>query len=139
SVPTAAATQDVGVFSTAHNTGAIGEADFDHFTLASQPGALASYEAEAPANVLGGAAAVRACPTCSGTAAVGGLGAGATVTFTGVTAPAAGSYRVTFVYLDGAAPSTQATMSVNCGPAQAVPFPASGNPYGVTVSLPLAA
>jgi hypothetical protein len=31
SVPSAAATQDVGVFATAHNTGAIGEVDFDGF------------------------------------------------------------------------------------------------------------
>jgi hypothetical protein len=34
SVPTAAATQDVGVFMTSHSSGTIGEVDFDHFTLA---------------------------------------------------------------------------------------------------------
>ncbi|MCQ4080382.1 NEW3 domain-containing protein [Streptomyces sp. RB6PN25] len=33
SVPSAATTQDVGLFSTAHNSGTIGETDFDHFTL----------------------------------------------------------------------------------------------------------
>lgn len=33
SVPSAAATQDVGVFMTAHNTGTAGEVDFDHFTV----------------------------------------------------------------------------------------------------------
>jgi hypothetical protein len=33
SVPSAAATQDVGVFMTAHNSGTVGEVDFDHFTV----------------------------------------------------------------------------------------------------------
>jgi hypothetical protein len=32
-VPSAPATQDVGVFPTSHNSGTIGEADFDGFTL----------------------------------------------------------------------------------------------------------
>jgi hypothetical protein len=32
-VPTAAATQDVGVFMTSHNSGTIGEVDFDHFNV----------------------------------------------------------------------------------------------------------
>jgi len=35
SVPSAAATQDVGVFMTSHSSGTIGEVDFDHFTLGS--------------------------------------------------------------------------------------------------------
>jgi hypothetical protein len=33
SVPSAAATQDVGIFMTSHSSGTIGEADFDQFTL----------------------------------------------------------------------------------------------------------
>jgi uncharacterized repeat protein (TIGR01451 family) len=32
-VPSAAATQDVGVFMTSHSSGSIGEVDFDHFTV----------------------------------------------------------------------------------------------------------
>jgi hypothetical protein len=34
SLPSASAAQDVGVFATSHNSGAVGEVDFDHFTLA---------------------------------------------------------------------------------------------------------
>jgi hypothetical protein len=33
SLPSAAATQDVGVFATSHNSGMAGEVDFDHFTI----------------------------------------------------------------------------------------------------------
>jgi hypothetical protein len=32
-VPSAAATQDAGVFATSHNSGVVGEADFDHASL----------------------------------------------------------------------------------------------------------
>jgi hypothetical protein len=34
-VPSAAATQDVGLFATSHNTSMVGQAEFDHFTIAS--------------------------------------------------------------------------------------------------------
>jgi hypothetical protein len=37
SLPSAAATQDVGMFMTAHNSGVLGEVDFDHFGLAAAP------------------------------------------------------------------------------------------------------
>jgi hypothetical protein len=86
-VPGQAATQDAGVFITSHTTGTPAQAVFTDFTVTAEGGRLRPYEAEAPANLLAGGASVASCANCSGGAKVGFVGSGATLTFTGVTAP----------------------------------------------------
>ncbi len=90
-------------------------------------------EAEASGNVRTGTAAVYACPGCSGGSKVGYLGMGATLKFTGVQAPAAGSYVLRVGYLSEDPRSF--TVSVNGGTPQTVSPPRSGkgnagNPSG---------
>ena len=139
SLPSAAATQDVGMFMTAHTSGTLGEVDFDHFGLAAAPPSAWSYEAEAQGPVA--PATVQPCAACSGGSKVSGVGNDGSLTFN-VAAPAAGTYPVTLAYLDGSATGLQAAVSVNGGAAQTVTFPPTGSfdvSSTVTVSLPLVA
>jgi hypothetical protein len=142
-VPGQAATQDAGMFVTSHAAGNPGQVTFGGFSTAATataPALATSYEAEAPGNTLAGGAVVQSCPACSGGAKVGYVGNGGALAFTNVTAPSAGTYRVTLVYCSG--DPRPAMISVNGGTAQALSFPATGG-YGttgtMTVSLPLAA
>ncbi len=137
-----AATQDAGMFLTSHAAGQPGQATFSGFTVtgsAATPPLATSYEAEAAANTIAGGAGATACPTCSGGAKVGFVGAGGTLTFTGVTVPSAGTYQVTIAYLDGSATGRQADVTVNGGPAQLVQFAPTGSFSTVgTLTVPLA-
>ncbi len=140
-----AATQDAGMFLTSHAAGQPGQATFKGFSVtagAAAPPLATSYEAEAAANTIAGGAGATACTTCSGGQKVGFVGEGGTLTFTGVTAPSAGSYQVTIAYLDGSASGRQADVSVNGGPPQLLSFTPTGSFSAVgtmTVSLPLTA
>jgi hypothetical protein len=129
-VPDQDATQDAGMFLTSHAAGSPGQAVFSGFSVsggAAAPPGAASYEAESAANTLTGGAVVQACSTCSGGEKVGYVGEGGTLTFNGVTAPSAGTYRVTIAYCDGSATGRQATVSVNGGPAQTLSFTPTGS------------
>ncbi len=138
-MPGQASTQDAGVFITSHSAGSPAQAVFDDFTVdAGAGGGLTSYEAEAPADVLAGGASVASCGACSGGSKVGFVGSGATLTFTGVTVPAAGTYPVVIAYLDGSDAGRSATVSVNGGPPQTVKFTPTGDFSTVgTISVPL--
>jgi hypothetical protein len=144
-VPDQDATQDAGMFLTSHAAGSPGQAVFSGFSVsgsAAAPPGAASYEAESAANTLAGGAVVQACSTCSGGEKVGYVGEGGTLTFNGVTAPSAGTYRVTIAYCDGSATGRQATVTVNGGPAQTLSFTPTGSFTTVgtmTVALPLTA
>ncbi len=137
-----AATQDAGLFLTSHAAGQPGQATFKGFILnasAATPPLATSYEAEAAANTIAGGAGVAACSTCSGGEKVGFVGAGGTLTFSGVSVPSTGTYQVTIAYLDGSAPGRQADVSVNGGPAQLVQFTPTGSFSTVgTMTVPLA-
>jgi len=140
-VPGQAATQDAGLFLTSHAAGQPGQATFNGFTLnasAATPPLATSYEAEAAANTIAGGAGAAACPTCSGGEKVGFVGEGGTLTFNGVSVPAAGTYQVTIAYLDGSATGRQADVSVNGGTAQPVQFTPTGSFSTVgTLTVPL--
>ncbi|HEU5417015.1 MAG TPA: NEW3 domain-containing protein [Streptosporangiaceae bacterium] len=142
-VPGQNATQDAGLFVTSHATGSPAQAVFDGLTTsgsAATPAGATSYEAEAPANTLAGGAVVQNCTTCSGGSKVGYVGEGGTLTFTGVTAPSAGTYHVTIAYCDGSGRPAQ--VSVNGGTPQDLQFTSTGSFSTVgtmTVALPLAA
>ncbi|MFC0530999.1 hypothetical protein [Phytohabitans kaempferiae] len=85
-----------------------------------------SYEAEAPGNRLGGRAATREVATASGGSVVGWVGdhRDNTLTFTDVTVPAAGRYRVTVHYLTEE--RRAAAVEANGRFAQIVDFPSTG-------------
>jgi Carbohydrate binding module (family 35) len=140
-VPGQAATQDAGMFLTSHVSGSTGEAVFNGFAVASgatPPSLATSYEAEAPANTLAGGAVLASCPACSGGEKVGFVGNGGVLTFNGVTAASAGTYRLTIVYLDGSATGRQAQISVNGGTPQTVSFTPTGSFSTVgTMTVPL--
>jgi alpha galactosidase A-like protein/alpha galactosidase C-like protein/alpha-galactosidase-like protein/alpha-galactosidase-like CBM13-containing protein len=140
-VPGQAPTQDAGVFITSHTAGTPAQAVFDGFTATATGGGggkLVPYEAEAPANVLSGGASAASCTSCSGGAKVGFVGAGATLIFTGVTAPAAGTYPVVVAYLDGSDTGREATVTVNGGAPQTVKFtPTGGFDTVGTATVPL--
>ncbi len=109
---------------------------------ATPPALATSYEAESAANTLVGGAGVQSCATCSGGAKIGYVGDGGTLTFGGVTAVTAGTYRVTVVYCDGSSTGRQAAVSANGGPAQTVSFTPTGSFSTVgaaTISVPLVA
>jgi hypothetical protein len=107
-------------------------------STADTPTLAASYEAEAAANTLAGGAVVSACATCSGGSKVGYVGNGGTLTFNNITAPSAGTYRVTLLYAtDGVRPGL---VSADGGAAQTLSFPSTGSfntPGALTVSLAL--
>ncbi|HEY6498867.1 MAG TPA: NEW3 domain-containing protein [Streptosporangiaceae bacterium] len=140
-VPDQAATQDAGMFVTSSSAGNPAQATFNNFgvtSTADTPTLAASYEAEAAANTLAGGAVVSACSTCSGGAKVGFVGNGGTLTFNNITAPSAGTYRVTLLYAtDGVRPGL---VSADGGTAQTLSFPSTGSfntPGALTVSLAL--
>jgi hypothetical protein len=144
-VPGQAATQDAGIFMTSHASGSPGQVVFNGLSAAdgaTPPPLATSYEAESSANTIAGGASAAACPTCSGGAKVGFVGAGGTLTFNNVNVAAAGTYQVAIAYLDGSATGRQATISVNGAAPQTVSFTPTGsfNTVGVmTVPLQLAA
>lgn len=125
-----AATQDAGMFLTAHATGSPGEATFDGFSVTASgtaPPPATAYPAAVSANTLAGGAVVQACSTCYGGEKVGFVGEGGTLTFGNVTVQAAGTYNVTIVYCDGSSTGRQATVSVNGGAAQTLSFTPTGS------------
>jgi alpha galactosidase A-like protein/alpha galactosidase C-like protein/alpha-galactosidase-like protein/alpha-galactosidase-like CBM13-containing protein len=127
-VPGQAAAQDAGMFVTSHAAGSPGQVTFNGFSAASgaaAPPPATSHEAEAPANTLAGGAVVASCSTCSGGQKVGYVGSGGTLTFNGVSAPSAGTYKVTIVYCSGNA--RPGDISVNGGTPQALSFPSTGS------------
>ena len=140
-VPGQNATQDAGLFVTSHVAGSPAQAEFSGLTTTSDataPLAATSYEAEAATNTLAGGAVVQSCATCSGGSKVGNVGEGGTLTFTGVTAPAAGTYNVTLAYCDGSATGRPATISVNGGTPADVSFTPTGSFTTVgTMTVPL--
>ncbi|MEV6512357.1 CBM35 domain-containing protein [Streptomyces sp. NPDC051642] len=91
-----------------------------------EAGSANPYEAESSANTLTGSAKVVTCAECSGGSRVGFVGNGNTLTFNGVTAPSAGSYKLTIAYEDGDA-GRSLNLSVNGGTATAVAFPGTGD------------
>jgi hypothetical protein len=87
--------------------------------------APAFYEAESPRNTLIGGASVSSCSDCSGGQKVGNLYNGGAVQFNSVTAPAAGTYRLTLYY--GSGDERTGFLSVNGGPESTIGFfPATG-------------
>ncbi|MET8643245.1 alpha-galactosidase D [Streptomyces sp. NPDC004096] len=108
------------------------------FTVTPRDGALTTtaYEAEAPANTLGGNASVADCSACSGAHKVGNLYLGGTLRFNDIVVPKAGTYTVKIAYVSGDARS--AAVSVNGGGATGHKFPSTGD-WGTveTVSVPL--
>jgi hypothetical protein len=146
-VPAQAAAQDAGMFVTSHAAGSPGQATFDGFSTtpaATAPALGTAYQAADPGNALAGGAVVQACATCYGGEKAGYVGEGGTLTFTNVTVPAAGTYKVTLVYCDGSAGTTgrQADVTVDGGTPQLVSFTPTGSFTTVgalTVSLPLTA
>jgi alpha-galactosidase len=100
-----------------------------------------SYEAEAPGNTLSGAARLSSCAGCSGGQKVGFVGNGPNnwVRVNGVTATAAGTYRMT-IY--AAVSGTRSFLvSVNDGAGVEVPVTGSSfaSPVAVTVDVTLTA
>jgi hypothetical protein len=77
--------------------------NLDYLDVAATSGTVTAYEAEAAGNTRGGAAAVIADTAASGGNYVGWVGAGAanTLRFNGVTAAAAGRYRMIVSYANG--------------------------------------
>jgi hypothetical protein len=146
-VPAQATAQDAGMFVTSHATGSPGQATFGGFSTAptaTAPPPGTAYQAADPGNTLAGGAVVQACATCYGGQKVGYVGEGGTLTFTSVTVPAAGTYKVTLVYCDGSTGTTgrQADVTADGGTPQLVSFTPTGSFTTVgalTVSLPLTA
>ena len=129
------------MFVTSSSAGNPAQTTFDNFgvtSTADTPTLATSYEAEAAANTLAGGANVSTCATCSGGAKVGFVGNGGTLTFNNITAPTAGTYRVTLIYAtDGVRPGL---VSANGGAAQTLSFPTTGSftaTGALTVSLAL--
>jgi alpha-galactosidase len=94
-----------------------------------------SYEAEAPGNTLSGAARLSSCAGCSGGQKVGFVGNGPNnwVRVNGVTATAAGSYRLT-VY---AAVSGTRSLFVSVNDGAAVEAPVTGTSFSSPVAVAL--
>lgn len=101
----------------------------DSVTSAPPPptGNAVSYEAEAPANTIGGGAVVSGCSTCSGGQKVGYLGGGGFVQFNNVTATSAGLYNLTIYYVDGDGCCRPAYLSFNGGTGVLMDFHGNGN------------
>jgi hypothetical protein len=103
-------------------------------------GGAAAYEAEAAANTLAGGASAGGCSACSGGSKVGNIGGGGSLTFTGITAPKAGTYLMTLSYIDGDSSRT-GVVTVN-GTAFKLPVGGSndndwGTPQKITVPVQL--
>ncbi|MFC7529790.1 carbohydrate-binding protein [Actinoplanes sp. GCM10030250] len=90
---------DVGAYATDDRDAV----NVDYLDVTPATGTITTYQAEASGNQLAGAAAVVNDAAASGGKYVGWLGAGAnnTLTFTNVTAPAAGRYRLIVGYANG--------------------------------------
>ncbi|QGQ98780.1 DUF4832 domain-containing protein [Paenibacillus psychroresistens] len=85
-----------------------------------------SYEAEASANTLAGAAVISTCTTCSGGNKVGYVGNNnGTLQFNGVNVSTAGTYTLKINYLNGDT-SRSASISVNGGSLVTLNFANSG-------------
>ena len=103
-----------------------------------------TYQAESSTTTLAGGAIITGCGGCSGGAKVGWVGNGATLTFNGVNATAAGTYPVTIAYCDGSGGTTgrSATITVNGTTVSTLTFTPTGG-FGdvgtTTVNLPLQA
>jgi hypothetical protein len=127
-VPDQAATQDAGMFVTSHDAGTPGQVVFNGLATsasATAPALATSYEAESPANTLAGGAVVQTCSTCSGGDKVGYVGEGGTLTFSNVSVPTAGTYRLSIVYCSG--DPRPAMITVNGGTAQTLSFASTGS------------
>jgi hypothetical protein len=91
------------------------------------------YEAEAPANTLGGNAGIADCSGCSSGKKIGNLGGG-TVAINDVTAPEDGTYLLKLDYVDGDS-SRVIDLDVN-GQTIQIPVPGTNdNNWGVVQSL----
>ena len=116
------------------------------FSLAIAPttvrAAQAIYEAEAPANLIGGTADIASCSVCSGGQNVQNLGGpgGGSLQVNNVSVPASGNYPVTITYDNGVSSPARGSILVNGSPVQAVSFPSTGSwtkLSTVAISLPL--
>jgi hypothetical protein len=118
--------------------------DVDRLTVAGAGGGgytPTSYEAESPANTLGGGARVASCSACSGGAKVGYVGNGGTLQFNGIAVPSSGSYQLTIAYCDGDS-GRAGDLSVDGGTPTVINFPTTGGwgtPGTLTVTLSLGA
>jgi hypothetical protein len=74
-----------------------------------------SYEAESPANTIGGGATIYSCSGCSGGKKVGYLGGTGYLTFNNVTVSKPGTYLMNVAYVDGDSSRT-AVITVNGTP-----------------------
>jgi chitodextrinase len=90
------------------------------------PGAGGPTAYEGEAGVLGGQATLSDCSACSGGRKVGYLGGTGTLTMSGLTAPADGTYLLRIAYTDGDS-SRQGTVTVNGGHASWVNFHGTGD------------
>jgi hypothetical protein len=127
-VPSQAATQDAGMFMTSHAAGQPGQVTFNGFSASASdaaPPLATSYEAESPSNTLASGAVVQSCSTCSGGKKAGFVGEGGTLTFNGITAPAAGTYNLTIVYCSGN--ERPGMVSVDGGAPQSLSYPSTGS------------
>ncbi|MGV9564056.1 alpha-galactosidase D [Streptomyces sp. NPDC003480] len=108
------------------------------FTVTPHGSALATtaYEAESPANTLGGNASVADCSACSGAHKVGNLYLGGTLRFNDIVAGKAGTYQVRIAYVSGDA--RKAAVSANGNGATTHAFPSTGD-WGTveTVTVPI--
>jgi autotransporter-associated beta strand protein len=84
------------------------------------------FLAAAAGNLIAGGATTSTVNEASGGVKVGSLGNGGTLTFNNVTAPAAGSYNLTFFYENGDT-NRVADISINGAPATAFTFNTSGS------------
>jgi len=112
-------------------------------TVTGTEGSATTFEAESAGNVRGGAAAVTACPACSGGTRIASIGNGGanTLRFTGISASATGPAVVNIAYLNGDAITRTATLTTNGQAPTAVAFPPTGSwttPGTVSVIVSLA-
>jgi 6-phosphogluconolactonase (cycloisomerase 2 family) len=87
-------------------------------------------EAEAPTNVLRGKTRVTACSACSGGAMVDRFDASGSLTISGVSAPAAGSYNITAYVVNTSNKSITLSLSVNGGALSSVAVAPTGGSVG---------
>ena len=108
------------------------------FTVTPRGSALTTtaYEAESPANTLGGNASVADCSACSDGRKVGNLYLGGTLRFNEIVVDKAGTYLIKVAYVSGDPRSVD--VSANGGGATRHKFPSTGD-WGTaeTVSVPV--
>jgi hypothetical protein len=101
-----------------------------------------TYEAEAAANKLGGAAGIYACTPCSGGADVGYLGKGSTLQFNGVNGGGGGQAQIVLSYANGTTSTLTGLVSINGAASVPVNLPPTGGWWttkAVTLTATLAA